>query len=88
MSVRLVDLNPDFVDGTRIELDCPCGCANRLYVPFDVALDGTPGWNSGGWHREGDTFETLTLTPSILRRKFSCVNEWHGFITDGEVITV
>lgn len=33
------------------------------------------------WHREGDTFETLTLTPSIDASKFGC---WHGYITAGE----
>lgn len=36
--------------------------------------------------RVGDTFDILTLTPSILRIKPSC--GWHGFITNGEVITV
>lgn len=34
------------------------------------------------WHREGDSFENLTLTPSIDASKFGC---WHGFITNGEV---
>ncbi len=34
------------------------------------------------WHREGDTFENLTLTPSIDASKFGC---WHGFITNGEI---
>lgn len=34
------------------------------------------------WHREGDSFETLTLTPSIDASAWGC---WHGFITKGEV---
>lgn len=34
------------------------------------------------WHREGDSFETLTLTPSIDASRWGC---WHGFITGGEV---
>lgn len=34
------------------------------------------------WKREGDAFETLTLTPSI---DASAHGHWHGFITNGEV---
>jgi hypothetical protein len=34
------------------------------------------------WQRQGDTFETLTLRPSI---DGSQVGHWHGFITNGEV---
>jgi hypothetical protein len=34
------------------------------------------------WHREGDTFENLTLTPSIDMSKWGC---WHGFLTNGEI---
>ena len=34
------------------------------------------------WARTGDTFETLTLTPSL---DFSAAGEWHGHITAGEV---
>jgi len=31
--------------------------------------------------RTGDTFDTLTLTPSI---GFESIGHWHGFITNGE----
>lgn len=34
------------------------------------------------WHREGDSFETLTLTPSVDASHFG---HWHGFITNGDV---
>jgi predicted RNA-binding Zn-ribbon protein involved in translation (DUF1610 family) len=35
------------------------------------------------WHRvSGETFDTLTLTPSIDASAFGC---WHGFITNGEI---
>lgn len=34
------------------------------------------------WARTGDTFETLTLTPSL---DFSAHGEWHGHITNGNV---
>jgi len=34
------------------------------------------------WHRTGETFDTLTLTPSI---DTSAHGHWHGFVTNGEV---
>jgi len=34
------------------------------------------------WQRTGDTFETMTLSPSI---DASTTGHWHGFITNGEV---
>jgi hypothetical protein len=33
------------------------------------------------WQRTGDTFENLTLSPSL---DFSARGEWHGSITNGE----
>ena len=71
--------------GVGVMCDCPCGCGNDLFVPFDVALDGTPAREEKGWERTGVTFDTLTLTPSI-HRVGGC--GWHGFITDGAVRTV
>ena len=73
-------------EGVGVELDCPCGCETPLFVPFKNPLDGSgPGpYGDKGWQRTGETFETLTLTPSILRTKpHGC--GWHGFITNGEV---
>lgn len=89
-SKRLTDLNPQFLNahmgarGSCVVLDCPCGCGDRFPIPFKVALDGTVV-RPDGWDREGDTFETLTLRPSIYR-KWDC--GWHGFITNGEVTSV
>ena len=34
------------------------------------------------WKRAGDTFEALTMTPSIDCSAWGC---WHGFITNGEI---
>ena len=34
------------------------------------------------WQRTGDTFETLSLSPSI---DASASGHWHGFVTNGEV---
>lgn len=73
--------------GVGITFDCPCGCTRGRYVPFTNPLDGGPPYNDGHatWQRTGDTFETLTLTPSI-----QMIGEcgWHGFITDGEARSV
>jgi hypothetical protein len=70
-----------------VSFDCPCGCVSECFVPFQTALDGSPGvYGLKGWDRTGDTFETLTLRPSILRTG-GCPNKWHGFITDGAIST-
>lgn len=76
-------------EGVGVMLDCPCGAGTcRLYVPFANPLDGGPQHASQGWQRTGDTFETLSLTPSILRRISTCDCQWHGYIRNGEIITV
>lgn len=79
--------------GMGLIFNCPCGKCNemrRLAIPFANPLDGGPPYDEkigrgALWQRTGDTFETLTLTPSILRME-EC--KWHGFITNGEIITV
>jgi hypothetical protein len=55
-----------------IHFDCPeghQGCSHA--IPFTPSLDGGPAasWYTNGaiWQRTGDTFETLTLSPSIRR---------------------
>lgn len=71
--------------GCGISFDCPCGCEDRVSVPFTNPLDGGPnGYHPHGWQRTGEDFESLTLSPSI-RRMDGC--EWHGWVRDGEVIT-
>jgi uncharacterized protein DUF6527 len=76
--------------GVGLFCNCPCGNADeshRLYVPFANPIGPGPLTPRRGWHRTGETFETLTLTPSILRLdRGGC--GWHGFITDGEVRSV
>lgn len=74
-------------DGVGISFNCPCGCGVECFIPMTPALDGLPYDNGGTnhvWNRTGDTFETLTLTPSILRTPPRGCG-WHGFITNGEV---
>ena len=77
--------------GVGISFECPCGrCGIRCYVPFHNPLDGVPAVESRGphWNRSGETFDTLTLTPSILRSTDKGGCGWHGFVTNGAVITV
>lgn len=75
-------------EGVGLTFNCPCGCDRLMYVAFTNPMDGgQPHINPGEptWQREGDTFDTLTLSPSILRLE-GC--KWHGFIRNGEVLTV
>jgi hypothetical protein len=98
---RLVDCNPRWVtsrysgydDGVvrGVFFDCPEGhegCSHA--IPFTPALDGTASetWQENGaqWQRTGDTFETLTLSPSIRnapREDTGCA--LHIFIRDGQI---
>jgi hypothetical protein len=68
-----------------ISFDCPCGRGERVCVEFSNPVDGGGPTRSDGhtWHRDGDTFETLSLTPS-LQRMDEC--RWHGYLTRGELI--
>jgi|WetSurMetagenome_2_1015567.scaffolds.fasta_scaffold1706867_1 hypothetical protein len=61
----------------------------RLGVLFieEIDRDGLPNdvhWTTPGkkWHRAGETFDMLTLSPSINCEAFG---HWHGFIQNGEV---
>lgn len=73
---RLVDCDPQWVSNYHgadvvdaIRFDCPEGHADCIHViPFTPALDGSsPTRQHAQWQRTGDTFETLTLSPSIRR---------------------
>lgn len=95
--MTLRELSPEwygwYLDGGRIGVtfDCPIHReGHRCYVPFANPLEGKPEVRNHLWQRTGDTFETLTLTPSVDYTKYdngtlrdpSC---WHGFITNGDV---
>lgn len=78
-------------EGVGVLFDCPCGNHaedHRCYVPFSNPIGPGPYTGPKGWERTGETFETLTLSPSILRRADWGGCGWHGFIRNGEVITV
>lgn len=69
--------------GVAISFDCPCGAGDRCVIEFSNPLDGGPTYRTDGhtWERTGETFEELTLRPSIQRMD-AC--RWHGFLTNGE----
>lgn len=77
--------------GIGVMFDCPCGKCDEqhvCYVPFRNPLDGGPAFEESGrpaWQRTGETFETLTLRPSILRSPEKGGCGWHGYVTNGEV---
>jgi len=63
----------------------------RVFVAFENPVDGGPAHDprpNQQWKRVGEDFAALTLTPSIQRHRIGedgCT--WHGYITNGEVIT-
>lgn len=94
--MKLTDLNPHFISagerkGIGMLFDCPCGkCGELCGIEFHNPIDGGPSHDPmrhAHWHRTGETFETLTLTPSIHRSGPGGCG-WHGFITNGEVMSV
>lgn len=69
-----------------IIFDCPCGCGRPLAITFTNPEDGLGPIDSRvNWTRVGNTFENLTLSPSIQRMD-NC--RWHGFIENGNSRTV
>ncbi len=93
--MRLTDLDPGWFTtttgrtGMGVTFRCPCkaGCDQYLGVWFANPVDGGPPAAPDidpkpRWQRSGDTFELLTLTPSI---DVSSSGHWHGFITNGEI---
>lgn len=81
-------------NGLGLHFRCPClanDCAWGGTVAVDLAnpLDGGPPIPFRGverqptlWMRQGETFEVLTLSPSL-----HLVGHWHGWIRNGEVIS-
>lgn len=99
--MKLTDLNPRWVglpgpiyDG--VAFDCPHCKTQRLAITFSPPIDPNGLWprilkptyaGQNVWKRgEGDTFDTLTLSPSVdASNPIEFKNHWHGFITCGEV---
>jgi len=86
-----------FSDGpvTGLSFECPHCRATRITVLFKPSFDDAmlsrlgvpwphPHVEGLVWNRTGDTFETITLEPSVNAEK---TGHWHGNITSGELIT-
>lgn len=95
-TMKLTDLNPRWVgypgpvyDG--VSFDCPHCRTQRLAIKFSPPIDPNGWWPKmtqptyagvNLWKRTGDTFDTLSLTPSV---DASFDSHWHGFIINGQV---
>jgi hypothetical protein len=91
-AMKLTDLNPKF-SGTNEEgwlrFDCPLGHAHKIRVP--VGRYGT----ARGWEATGVFPHSISLTPSIhaIQAEPNRPTDerdcgWHGFVTNGEILTV
>lgn len=72
-------------EGIGVMFDCPCGTPDEvIFVHVDPPLDRGPLLADAkrNWKREGDSFEAMTLSPSI-KKLDGC--KWHGFVRNGEV---
>lgn len=70
---RLAECNPRWAATDAVTFDCPEGHEGCHHtIPFFPPLDGSPPpasqCNGVQWQRAGDTFDTLTLAPSIRRQ--------------------
>lgn len=97
--MRLTDLSPSWVTDVRfsvpiqlgVAFNCPCCGRQKCFVPFANPIDpeellASTNWRppSPAWQRTGETFDTLTLSPSV---DLSQRGHWHGHIIEGEVQT-
>ena len=100
--MRLTDLKPRWIGWTHegvgayigVTFECPHCRVQRLGLTFREPI-GVGGfdvtkmhWPEIGlqWHREGETFDTLSLSPSInVTSPIEWKNHWHGYITNGEI---
>jgi len=70
--------------GMAVSFDCPHCREVRLCVFFKNPIDGDlPSDDGLLWQRTGETFETLSLSPSV---DVSAHGHWHGFITNGFLV--
>ncbi len=84
------ELNPQYAGkpdrrGVGIIPECPIHEDCHVGVAFSNALDGGGPLEAGRplWQRTGESFETLTLSPSIRVLGGAGRCEWHGFIKNG-----
>jgi hypothetical protein len=72
-----------------ISFDCPTCRKQRLHTTFLPMIDpqgllakGLRTPDGEHWTRQGETFDTLTLSPSVDCSQSGC---WHGHIKNGEI---
>jgi hypothetical protein len=71
-----------------ISFNCPrCSDSHRVVIEFSNPPDRLASPRSDGhtWNRSGDTFDNLTLTPSIASLSPDCGA--HFFVTNGEIVS-
>jgi len=97
--MRLTELDPHWTcdtlgrHGQGISFECPIHREHRLAVPFANPVDGGEKMSSKNgfwWVRAGETFDTMTLHPSVdasgaIYPPMIQTPCWHGNITAGEV---
>ena len=103
--MKLKDYEPHWfaVPGHRgqgLTFKCPLHLNCHFMIGFRNPLDGgepyvfkrVDGTDCPLWVRQGEDFETLTLTPSIdAIDDYNTIEQkthWHGFIINGEIITI
>lgn len=100
-SVRLINLDPRWLTPDVFIFRNPTGGKHWLTCPrvrmtneeqrqlFDEKVDEDNsheivGWNPDHcWQYAGDDFTTMSVTPSI---DASASGDWHGHITNGEIV--
>lgn len=99
--MRLAELDPRWThwhgrtERIGVSFECPVhrgtAAAHRVEVPFRNPLDGGKAVTRNHlWDRTGETFDELTLSPSVNYQVYdngaprdpAC---WHGFVRGGEV---
>ncbi len=90
VGIHNFDVNSIYYIG--VTFDSPT-TGKRLAVLFEPAIDPAGlaakyGWStyfpeSKKWQRTGETFDSLTLSPSL---DFSSSGDWHGFINNGRTL--
>lgn len=99
--MRLTDLNPRWVNEDIFVFKSPVGrkywmiCKRVAMCPLDQIdlarsvypdleeLNIVPGREAYCWKFEGNDFNTMTVEPSL---DGSASGNWHGFITNGEIV--
>lgn len=99
MPIRLTDLDPSWMavgEGRRgmgVIFDCPVHRGHcSIGVWFANPIDGGPPAPSHEqptyrWKRSGESFENLTLHPSVDASGYSRNGTpcWHGWLKNGEI---